>query len=72
MASCCCPKSSLALYQDERMKSIHIFALASTVASFGLLAFGASGAAGLVLGLGIVVEIVGSILIGKQSNEGTD
>ena len=54
------------------MRSIHILAVVSTVVSIGLLFLGASTAAGVVLALSIVVELIGSILIGKQSNEGTE
>ena len=53
------------------MNLVHLFSVVSVVASLVLLVAGASGLAGVVFALGVVVEIVGSALTGKQSNEGT-
>ncbi|MBB3182416.1 hypothetical protein [Variovorax sp. Sphag1AA] len=52
------------------MKFVHIFSLSSVVAAVVLLVAGASGAAAGVFALGVLVEIIGSALTGKQSNEG--
>lgn len=54
------------------MKPIHMLAVVSTAISIGLLFLGASTAAGVVFGLSLLVELVGSILTGKQSNEGPE
>mgnify|MGYP003576564256 CR=1 FL=1 len=52
------------------MKYVHLFAVVTLVASVILLVTGLSGAASFVLGLGVLVEIIGSALTGKQSNDG--
>ena len=72
MASWGCSEPSAALYQGKSMKPIHMLAVGSTAISIGLLFLGASTAAGVGFGLSLLVELVGSILTGKQSNEGPE
>jgi hypothetical protein len=51
------------------VKFVHCFSMACVVAAIGLLAAGASGAAAFAFGLSIAVELVGSVVTGKQTNE---
>lgn len=53
------------------MKTVRIVSVGSVVASLVLLVAGAPAVAGAVFVVGVLVEITGSALTGKQSNEGT-
>ncbi|MFC5608120.1 hypothetical protein [Variovorax soli] len=52
------------------MKYVHLCSVVILVASIILLIAGASGVAAVVFALAGLVEIVGSALTGKQSNDG--
>lgn len=51
------------------MKVVHCFSMACVIVAIGLLVAGASGAAAFALGLSIAVELVGSAITGKQTND---
>jgi hypothetical protein len=51
------------------VKFVHYFSIACIVLAIGLLAAGGSGAAFFAFGLSIAVELVGSIITGKQTND---
>ncbi|MCR8959748.1 hypothetical protein M0765_018985 [Variovorax sp. S2] len=51
------------------MKIIHCFSIACVVVALGLFAAGVSGVAVFMLGLSTVIELVGSAVVGKQTND---
>ena len=53
------------------MKYVHLSSLVILVVSLALLVAGASGVAAAVFALGVLGQIIGSALTGKQSNDGT-
>ena len=51
------------------MKPFHYVAAASAIASVALFMMNAAETAGIALVLGTVVEILGSMITGKQGND---
>jgi hypothetical protein len=51
------------------LKLVHCFSLACVAVALGLFAAGVSGAAVFMLGLSSVIELVGSAVTGKQTND---
>jgi hypothetical protein len=60
----------LARRNEEDLKKIHYFLIASEVIALGLLVTGFPKGAGLVFGLTTVGTVLISALTGKRSNEG--
>jgi len=55
--------------RSKHLKFTHCFAIACVIASLALFVAGFSGVANFALGLAAVVEILGSAITGKQSND---
>jgi len=51
------------------MKPFHYVAVACAIASWALFMINAAEIAGITLVLGTVVEIIGSMITGKQGND---
>ena len=51
------------------MKPFHVVSIGSVIASVALLVAGFEGMAGFALVISTVVELVGSVVTGKQGND---
>lgn len=56
--------------QRRNMKVIHCLSIGSLIIALALFVFGFSKIAGLVFGFATMAEILGSALVGKQTNDG--
>ena len=63
-------KTIIATHQSgPTLKIVHCFSIACVAVALGLFAAGVSGVAVFMLGLSTVIELVGSAVVGKQTND---